>query len=303
MIEDPSSARALDEDDSTAAATTSDGKTLLSPRETHFDTEEPYYLRWHGHHRFFANGRIVVHQTQWKYSAATWVLITSLVGGYVHFVSLAGLSTILIAVIAVLYCNVLVWFAFTAFRDPGFVPQRYDQLVQAEIDPARFCTVCLINKPPRRSHCKSCNCCVDAFDHHCPWTGNCVGRRNYRSFMCFLLACATAALFACITLVWFAIDKCFVQHVPFHAFFQQFWIVPPLIYVTLAASCFLVGFLVYHCGLISRQLTTNELLRLQTPAHAPTVQVPTTSTYRNWVFFFTAPIPPSKLLHTPSPIV
>ncbi|CAK4697986.1 unnamed protein product [Aphanomyces euteiches] len=46
-----------------------------------------------------------------------------------------------------LYFNVLLWFGFTAFRDPGFVPMRYDQLIQAEVDPNRFCTTCLARKP------------------------------------------------------------------------------------------------------------------------------------------------------------
>lgn len=31
-------------------------------------------------------------------------------------------------------------------------------------------------------HCRTCNKCVEGFDHHCSWLNNCIGRKNYKFF-------------------------------------------------------------------------------------------------------------------------
>ncbi|KAI8998372.1 DHHC palmitoyltransferase-domain-containing protein [Gaertneriomyces semiglobifer] len=49
-----------------------------------------------------------------------------------------------------------------------------------------WCNICCVNVKHGTKHCKMCNKCVEGFDHHCVWLGNCIGRRNYRWFYAFV---------------------------------------------------------------------------------------------------------------------
>lgn len=50
-----------------------------------------------------------------------------------------------------------------------------------------YCAKCCIVRQPRAHHCSVCKKCILRMDHHCPWTGNCIGLKNHKYFLLFLL--------------------------------------------------------------------------------------------------------------------
>ncbi|XP_026191037.1 probable palmitoyltransferase ZDHHC1 [Cyclospora cayetanensis] len=67
-----------------------------------------------------------------------------------------------------------------------------ERQIRVETEPAaatRTCNICG-GVQERSKHCRSCNKCIDVFDHHCIWINNCVGKANYRAFVAMLVAAA-----------------------------------------------------------------------------------------------------------------
>ncbi|CCK72620.1 palmitoyltransferase PFA3 KNAG_0K02570 [Huiozyma naganishii CBS 8797] len=59
----------------------------------------------------------------------------------------------------------------------------------------RVCQSCRYWKPDRCHHCSSCDRCILKMDHHCPWIAGCVGFRNQKLFIQFLLYTTAYAIF------------------------------------------------------------------------------------------------------------
>jgi len=65
---------------------------------------------------------------------------------------------------------------------------RREMGISGAVVSVKYCRTCHIFRPPRASHCPKCDMCVERFDHHCPWLGNCVGKRNYARFFAFVVS-------------------------------------------------------------------------------------------------------------------
>mmetsp|Transcript_10451 Transcript_10451/g.10435 ORF Transcript_10451/g.10435 Transcript_10451/m.10435 type:complete len:206 (+) Transcript_10451:303-920(+) len=84
----------------------------------------------------------------------------------------------------------------TALTDPGIIPRKHIFELTGTIpevfstegsEKRRFCKTCQIYRPERCSHCKVCDNCIEVFDHHCPFVSACIGKNNYRYFICMVI--------------------------------------------------------------------------------------------------------------------
>ena len=114
----------------------------------------------------------------------------------------------IIVVITILFFMTILLCVTVIFTNPGIFPRNHfdiSHMVKFESEKTqskrivktyvlngrqyrmKFCRTCLIYRPLGCSHCKVCDKCIERYDHHCPWVGNCIGRNNYHLFFYFIM--------------------------------------------------------------------------------------------------------------------
>ena len=92
-------------------------------------------------------------------------------------------SNIFSSIYIIVSAFVFILYISLSFSNPGkMINNEYNDLldiVEKGNDAEDFCPYCLVKNNFRSKHCLICQNCIDEFDHHCFWVGNCIGKNNY----------------------------------------------------------------------------------------------------------------------------
>lgn len=79
------------------------------------------------------------------------------------------------------------FYTWTALKNPGIKTRMVPDFTKSAIT----CKKCLTTREDKCVHCPDCDVCIEGHDHHCIWTGKCIGRGNLLPFI-FFIACTPA---------------------------------------------------------------------------------------------------------------
>ncbi|KAG0453706.1 hypothetical protein HPP92_025010 [Vanilla planifolia] len=253
------------------------------------------YEVWKGSNRFFLGGRLIFGPDVRSlfFTVGLIVIPVILFAAFVApqlFNEFHGVGHLVVSV-AVIFAAYVVFLLFlTSGQDPGIIPRNShppdpeveqdtssvsagnhcgpttlpatkDVIINNIVIKVKYCHTCMLYRPPRCSHCSICNNCVERFDHHCPWVGQCIGKRNYRFFFMFVSSTTILCVYVFI-FCWVNLSKIMDAHdCNLWRSFLKSPISGILIIYTFVAVWFVGGLTAFHLYLICTNQTTYENFR------------------------------------------
>lgn len=264
------------------------------------------YRLHRGANRFFLSGLIMTSDSNPLPFLASLVIMIALPVLWFIFVApftWRRISPAPVIVFAYVFVVALTSMCVTAWRDPGVLPRDMDpdppcsaglegQYIDIS-DPlaiplprivrlrhgtdlkVKWCDTCGTYRPPRSSHCRVCDNCVENIDHHCTFLNTCIGRRNYFTFFAFLissiLACFLSIAF-CVLHIYYLTRSTqtrlprtgFGEGKTFRQALQATPVSAVLFFLSIGVVIPLLTLFSYHVRLICLNRTTVEQIRINT---------------------------------------
>ena len=128
-----------------------------------------------------------------------FILLHLIIIGLVFFILIPDFNNNAFSInYLIISAMVFILYLILSISNPGTMNRQYKDLLSiAEIgeEVENYCPYCLVKKLYRSLHCLICQKCVEEFDHHCFWVGNCIGKKNYTLFFVFLVYILLNTLF------------------------------------------------------------------------------------------------------------
>ena len=260
-----------------------------------------HYENWKGYNYFPFKGHIIEGPCSFRPTLMTGCAMT--IPAILFFIFNSKyitdeLTVFIPIIIGILFLITFVYLIVATFSDPGIIRRfnlvndnKYKDYINNNnlmnikrndskifqlgyIHNYKYCPTCGIIRPNRSTHCCDCNNCVERLDHHCPWIGNCAGKRNYIYFFIFLILLNILTILIIIFSIIYIVSKVKdyrnlndelpndkkISHLTAFAFCDVIISLYLIIYCILT-MCFITGLIFYHSRLVLINSTTKEELR------------------------------------------